>query len=126
VPGVQPPIDGSEATNELLRERFKTERAPLRAATDEEDAWLADLREVRKTKKVFEDRETFLKNQLINAIGESAGLQGKQGRVTFKAPNGSVVAWKAVAEKLGATPELVRQHSTPMVRRLLPTFPKEG
>ena len=122
--GVQPPIDGSTATTELLKKRFRTNTDVLRDATMEEAHWLADLQEVREEKAHIEKREAELKNLLMNAIGDAAGITSPVGKATWKAPSGSVVQWKEVATVAGATPEQIAQFSKPQSRRFLPTFPK--
>lgn len=131
--GVQPPIDGSGATQALLKQRFRSVTESLRAATPEEAAWLASLREVREYRKHIEGREDELKNLLMNAIGASAGLTAPDGsRVTWTAPVSGGVSWKNIAlaleRKLNApkdiVPALVAEFTSEPVRRFVPTFPK--
>lgn len=122
--GVEPPVDASEATSEYLKERFKQATEVMIEATPEQDELLAALRETRRAKTEIEAHENGLKNKLMAVIGENAGIQGRSGKVTWKAPSGATVKWKEVAEALNAPADLIAQYSTPMSRRFLPTFPK--
>lgn len=122
--GIEPPVDGSAATTEYLKAKFKQHSEILLPATPEQDELLVALRNVRAEQKLLEHEESELKNRFMQMIGESAGIQGTAGRVTWKAPSGTTTSWKSVAEELGASADVIAKHSTPMSRRFLPTFPK--
>jgi len=125
VAGVAPQVDGSESATRYLKERFAKHTGDLREATRAEDELIAALRSTRDHLKHYEEAEARLKNLLMQAIGEHAGLMGRSGRVTWKAPSGMQTSWKDVAAALNPPPELIAQHSTPMSRRFLATFPKD-
>lgn len=124
LPGIEPPVDSSAATTEYLRNKFKQNSEVLLDATLEQEEALLHLSSVRREISQLEKEETQLKNQFMEWIGDAAGVKGRAGRVTWKAPSGNIVSWKSVAEALNAPAELIAQHSTPMGRRFLPTFPK--
>lgn len=125
VANVPPEIDGSEQITAYLRAKFTSHGNTLRDATREEDGYIAQLRDVRAQIKDLEGKENALKNRLMAAIGEDAGIVGRSGRVTWKAPDGVTVSWKAVAEALCAPQELIAKHSTPQARKFVPFFPKD-
>lgn len=124
VANVPPEIDGSEQITAYLRQKFSAHGNTMRDATREEDGWIAQLRDVRAEIKDLEGKENSLKNRLMAAIGEDAGIVGRSGRVTWKAPDGVTVSWKAVAEALCAPQDLIAKHSTPQARKFVPFFPK--
>lgn len=80
--GVAPDVDGSESTSLALKEMYprptegNTVTLPATAAM-----WASEWDGVRETKKILEDREKMLKNQLIQAIGE--GEYGQCGDLMF-------------------------------------------
>lgn len=118
VPGVQPPIDGSEATHELLKTMFAKSIASERAATLEEAEWLHQLKGIRGEKKEIETRELLVKNFLMHSMGEIEVVRTTDGPwASFKAPNGSSVKWKQVAESLNAPAATIAKYSTPNTRR---------
>lgn len=130
--GIEPPVDGLEATTDYLLRKFPKHGDQLRDATPEETAWLRDILTVRSNIKLLEERETELGNLLRNAIGESAGLQAAGvGKVTWKAPRSGNVSWKDVAQRLasdhGIEPAivdaLVAQHTAVPSRRFVPAPP---
>lgn len=130
--GTEPPVDGSEATADYLREKFKMYGEELRPATVEETEALAQLLAVREQIKGLETTESELKNFLMQAIGTDAGIMHDTiGKATWKRPNGAQVDWKGIAETLTArlTPEevatIMNQFSKPFSRRFLPTAPSK-
>lgn len=123
--GVEPPVDGSEATSDYLREKFQRNSEVVLEATPEQEVLILELRDVRAKKKEFETRESEIKNQLMADMGAAGCLKSRIGRVDWKAPNGNVVAWKEVAEALNAPAALITAHSTPMSRRFVPYFNKK-
>lgn len=123
--GVEPPADGSAGTTEYLQKRFRSYTETMIEATPEQDDMLRELQNIRRQKTEIEALENGAKNRLMAIIGENTGIQGPSGKITWKAPNGSIVSWKSVAEAMNAPADLIAQHSTPMSRRFLPTFPKK-
>ena len=123
-----PPADGSDAAADLLARRYPKSRGEMRApsadpivslSTEETfagDQALADeLRAVRARKRELEAREKLLVNLAKERTGD---LDGVEGCWTWKAPKtgNGVTAWKAVAQELGASRELVAKHTTPAGR----------
>lgn len=130
--GTEPPVDGSSATADYLREKFKMYGEELRPATVDEAKALAQLLDVRAQIKGLEQTEGELKNLLMQAIGTDAGIiHDTIGKATWKRPNGQQVDWKGIAEKLTATlppdelANLMNAFSKPMSRRFLPSAPSK-
>lgn len=123
--GIEPAVDGSRSAAEYLKQKFIAHGDALRDATGAEDAMISSLRRVRDQMKGLEVEEATLKNRLMQAIGNDAGIVGRSGRITWKAPNGVLTSWKDVALALNPPKDLIEQHSHPQSRRFLPTFPKE-
>lgn len=109
-----PPAAGSEkAVREWLRLRYPRDEREIRAATEEEIAALEDLRLARAAFDAAEAAKEAAELRVKNAIGDCAGLDaGSLGRVTWKKnKDGSKTDWQAVAKALGASPEIIAQHT---------------
>jgi predicted phage-related endonuclease len=125
VPGVEPPVDGSDATTKYLQEKFKKNSDLVVEATPEQEVLALELRHVREQIKDLETREAEIKNQFMSWMAEAASLKTRFGRIDWKAPNGNSVKWKEVAEALGAPAELIAKYSTPLGRRFTPYLKKD-
>lgn len=123
---IEPPIDGSQSWSDHLKRKFAKHGEELREATEAEVAYVLNLAEIRAEKKKIEEQESELENLLKNAIGESAGIVSPFGRVTWKAPKHGNPKWKDIAEKLGATPDLIEEHRGTASRKFLFTPAKEA
>ena len=123
-----PPADATHASAELLAKRYPRNRGEMREPNFEtivslstgeafagDEALVAELRGVRAQMKQLEERERLLVNLAKERTGD---LDGVEGCWTWKAPksgNGTT-AWKAVAQELGASRELVAKHTKPAGR----------
>lgn len=123
-----PPADATHASAELLAKRYPRNRGEMREPNLEtivslstgeafagDEALVAELRGVRAQMKQLEERERLLVNLAKERTGD---LDGVEGCWTWKAPksgNGTT-AWKAVAQELGASRELVAKHTKPAGR----------
>lgn len=131
--GVEPAIDASAATETWLKKRFGVHGEELREATLEEATLIARLEEVRDERKHIEAVEQGLKNQLMQAIGNAAGISAPCGKVTWKAPASGGVSYKSVVESLVKrfnipsieVAEFVKLWTSEPSRRFVPTFPKK-
>lgn len=123
-----PPADGSASASEMLSKRFPKNTGTTRPASDETivslttgDTWAGDvalareLASIRASKKQLEERERLLVNLAKERTGD---LDGVEGCWSWKAPakgNGTT-AWKAVAQELAPSRELIAKHTTPAAR----------
>ena len=124
VPGVPPPVDGSEEWTRFLGSRAQRTDV-LVQATPDLDAWAARLREAREALAQAEAFEAEAKNHLLAAIGDAAGIQGQGWKATFKATKASAKTdWESLARMLGAGPEDIARFTVEKAgyRRFLPTF----
>ena len=124
--GVEPAITGGDSTRDYLKQKFTAHGDVVRDATRDEAGLIGQLRKLKDEIKALETKKSAIENRLLAAIGTDAGIKCSAGRVTWKAPSGMQTAWKDVALALRAPQSLIDQHSTPMARRLLATFPKES
>ena len=126
---VPPEVDGSADARRWLEAKFPRQRAALRPATAQEEAWARELAVVREAKVRIEGDEERLRNLLTASIGEAEGIEGAFGRITWKAGKDSVrTDWKGLVAALNPTAEIVSRFVSvePASRRFLPSFKKEN
>ena len=128
VPGVPPDIDGSAAAHRFLAERFRTHSDALLPHTPITESMVRKLRALREQRVELEAAESAIEARLKHTIGEAAGIQGPNWRVTWKAPKPTVVTdYKGLVQQLAPAPEVLAQftHERPNSRRFLVSFPKQ-
>jgi putative phage-type endonuclease len=113
-----PSMDGSEAARRYLLEQFPAGDGSLRPPTAEEADLARAYLAAHERETAAAKEKAQLKNRLCAAIGEADGLLGSGIKATWKAPEGARVDWKAIAQALAPTPDLIAKHSTPHERRL--------
>lgn len=113
---VQPPVDGSERAREYLRRRFPRSTGNLLEATDEAHELWRRYHEAKAAAEPFTAEMELCQNQLMALVGEADGLDGI---ATWKSDKSGRPNWKAIAEALGATPDLIKQHTSEPGRRWL-------
>ncbi len=107
---VPPPVDGSKAYTDYLRARNPREKGPVLPATPEAADIVARLRAAQAESKKAEKAEELVKQQLLQLLGDAAGVEGL---CTFKANKDSEKTdWEAVAGELAAPADLVAKHTT--------------
>lgn len=90
-----PPIDGSQAYADFLKDRFPTHtREELLSASERHEALMLKLREAEVQAKAAKDRMECLKNELRAEIGDAPGIKGSLGHITYKADKRGVRAFK--------------------------------
>jgi putative phage-type endonuclease len=126
VANVAPTPDGSERTKEALSKIYPQNRGKCVALGAPEYGSLAgqvfalahEYTSARDGGKDVEDRKEAAGNALRLLIGDNDGFYAPWGRCTWKRPVGGRVDWKAVAEALGATPDLIARHTNEPSRTL--------
>lgn len=104
--GEPPPIDGSSAADKYLQGKFSNLSDEYRSADIEEEALIFDLDDIQTEIKSLKEKEALIKNQIKERIGDSTGLSGFFGRVSWKLNKGrSSLDSKALKEK---HPEIVK------------------
>lgn len=132
--GATPDLDGSDAAQRWLAQKFRDAGELVRDATVEEDDWLAQLRYTRAAREELEAREAAFIAQLKLAIGNDRGLKGPSGRVVWSPTKGrSSTAWEALVADLVRTGRMTEAecralvaahtHTAPPSRQFRPTFP---
>ena len=117
--GIEPPVDGSESWRDYIASRFPKGEG-LRTATADEAALIEALDTVKRSIRELEEREADIENRLKLAIGSSEGIVTPSLRATWKADSVGHVAWKAVADELGAEkrPDIIAKHVGTPPRKL--------
>lgn len=110
IPQVAPPIFG--AKDESVRAVYERSNGDMRQATAEEaklvDCW---QRLKEDAKGIAEQREHY-EAQLKQSIGGMMGLHLPHGAITWKNNADTLkIDWEKIARQLGATAELIAQHS---------------
>lgn len=86
LPGIPPELDGSESASRYLNQKYPFDKGPMMEPTDEDILRVIyNYSEIRAKKMDWEYREALMENQLKAIIGDCAGMQGKWGKITWKA-----------------------------------------
>lgn len=121
-----PQPDGSERSKETLAKMFPKNRGKFIAIGAPEIGTIAasvfalaqDYVLARDGGKDVEDQKESAGNQLRLLIGDADGFAAPWGTISWTAASSGKPAWKAIAEELGATPELVAKHTSAPGRTL--------
>jgi putative phage-type endonuclease len=98
VPGVMPPIDGSEATRRTLTRMYPRDTLGYAEPSAEIEALVRAIREAGAIAREAGDDEARAKNALRAVLEEHAGVEGDGYRVTFtKNRDSTTVKWELVA-----------------------------
>ncbi len=130
-PKKPPPIDGTAACSEWLRQRFEAHDGLILAADMETTLIASRLQAARLAQKKGAADEEEAKNLLIARMKDvgAEGMAGEGWKVSFRLAKGGVETdWKAVALACNA-PEHIVQACTRIKqgsRRFVPTFSKES
>ena len=129
VPVEPPKLDGSNDVREYLKRRFATHSDMLPVATYLQREIYNDYWQQRQARDAAQNEVDRLENILKFQIGDTAGLQFENGRLTWKrCKDGTNIDWEAVAIAAGATNEQIAGCTSvrPGVRRFLAKLHKEG
>ncbi|HYG12343.1 MAG TPA: YqaJ viral recombinase family protein [Pyrinomonadaceae bacterium] len=114
VAGVQPPVSANDNDRAWLQGRFASHSDKLLIADESVEDMARRYRQARLMREAAEAEEDLAANQLREFIGAAAGVNGERWKATWKAPKPTnIVDWKAVAEELCATPDVVAKHTSP-------------
>lgn len=125
--GKPPPPDASDSYKDFLAKRFPKNQGAMLEATPEVDVLVALYQEAERRFGGASDELDTIKNSLKALIGTAEGIIGRWGKLTWRAAkDSSRTDWKALAEELRPSKELVAKHTTttPGSRRLLTTWSK--
>lgn len=88
VPGIAPPVDGSDNARAMLEAIFAKHRPPMKHSTPEIDEWIEKLTEAKEQVKSAKAAATLAENKIAEYIGELDGLESDLGRVYWKRSKG--------------------------------------
>jgi putative phage-type endonuclease len=111
VPGIPPPADGSPSYSEHLSRRFATDDGTMLPATDEARDLVRRYVDAKDEADAAEERAELLRQQVQALVGEASGIEGLCAWRSVK-PR-AVTDWQQIAAALGATPEVIAQHTRP-------------
>jgi uncharacterized protein YPO0396 len=118
-------VDGTGACADGLASLFRDATKEIKAPSAEGDALIEYLKDTRNRAKAAEEEKDRVENLVKAYLGDAYGLVSADGeKVSWSRYNVVDVAWKAVAEKLGASAptryaELIELHSKPSARSRL-------
>lgn len=129
-----PALDGSKSADHFVKKLFPMHDALMIDGTPEHDALCNQLRMARREFKEAEAVYNMWCARVKAAIGEHAGILGRDYKVTWKrSKDGEAINWKALAQGLlQALPPAqqkqlvsIQTNDVPGSRRFLQTFPGE-
>jgi putative phage-type endonuclease len=123
--GKKPEHDGSKAASELIKRMFPRSGGGMLQASHEANTLAHQFIQAQQAAKRDEELLERCKGALQEMIGNSEGMVGDGWKATWKTKASNGPNWRAVAEELGATPELIAKHTAAGSRMFLlkPTAP---
>jgi predicted phage-related endonuclease len=112
-----PMADGTPGSGDALRALFPRSIGTMLQAGPEAETLVQRYFAARERREQAELEEERAKQGLQGLIGDADGLVGRGFRVTWKTAAAGPIAWKAIAESLNPSPELVAAHRGPPSRR---------
>jgi predicted phage-related endonuclease len=114
---VPPPVDGSEGSARMIRQLFARSKVGVVQAPAEAAQLVEQYIEAAARAKEAEKAKDAAQARLCALIGDAQGIESAEFLATWKEREGSP-DYKALAEKLGATPDLVEQYRRDPYRAL--------
>lgn len=109
--GKAPKADGSEGARRMLDALFPTNRGPLEVASPDQLAMIHHYDTLRAELKRLEEERDEVSNKLREAIGPLEGFAYGAAKATWKSNAVGSVDWKAVAQALNPSPDLIAEHT---------------
>lgn len=115
--GRPPPADSSASYGEWLKVKYQNGSEPEVRPTPELASIVEELRQLKANAKEMAGRERGLRNQLLTAIGDAAGVEGLCSyRITKGRP---ATDWQAICREAGVSPAVVEKHTSRTPYRVL-------
>jgi len=114
-----PPIDGSDAASNWLKQQFPTNRRPevLQDDSDTLRRWAAQYADATAACEDAKRRAAEARNQIVARIGDASGVRGAWGSVSYRASKGRrSTDWAALCAAHGIGPQEIErftQEGTP-------------
>ena len=102
VEGIEPVIDGSEATADFLKEKYADVEENQTALPSRFDELIEQKRELKRTKKEIESAIRQVDNEIISELGKRAASIGITQR--------NIISWKLVSTKRMNTKKLAEKY----------------
>lgn len=105
---VPPPMDGSDECKEWLAKQHPKATRDLIEASAQTEALVNEYRAIAEQEKVLDERKASVRNNLVQIIGDHAGIKGL---ATLSGGERKATDWKALATELGATDDTIERHT---------------
>ncbi|RRQ79085.1 endonuclease, partial [Enterococcus faecium] len=102
VEGIEPVIDGSEATADFLKEKYADVEENQTALPSRFDELIEQKRELKRTKKEIESAIRQVDNEIISELGKREASIGITQR--------NIIRWKLVSTKRMNTKKLAEKY----------------
>jgi predicted phage-related endonuclease len=109
----------TEKDRDQLVELFPRAREPLAEPSEDALELIQRFDAARAIAKAADVTKETIAAQLCALIGDREGFSGKWGRAVWREQSRARTDWKAIAEQLGATPELIAKATTTTACRVL-------
>jgi hypothetical protein len=109
-----PPVDGSDATLEWIKKRYKSHQEETLAPVRRHYDTALQLTEIKEQLAPLVEKKKVLENMIRDEIGAtgSAGFRDDLLTMTWKAVKArTYVDWQEIAMKLGAGADLIKEHT---------------
>lgn len=108
---VEPAVTGGSGLAYLQR-KFAAHTDDVLQASAEAEAWLVALADAKERIKAAEADEEAARIALMQLIGESGGLHGNAGKISWRASKGrSTVDYKGIVAALDVPDDVIQQHT---------------
>jgi putative phage-type endonuclease len=109
---VPPPVDGSERARKWLLERYPKATLTLIEATDEMIHLAQQYDIARAEASAAEKRKDFVGNKLRALLGDHAGVQGGNVKVTYKNnKDSSWIDYESIVKSLDVPKDIIASHT---------------
>lgn len=99
VPRVPPPLGGDDFSRKVVSARYPSYEDILKVVPPERELVILRLREEMEKLKAQELSVETLKNRVKDLIGDSAGVEGSWGKITWRQiKDKTIVEWERVAD----------------------------
>lgn len=119
--GDPPRLDGSQSARRYLDSAHPKNNGTLVELSSGSSAVAKIMRSYGWTKRAMKylegERDTY-ECKLIEAVGDDDGIVTPTGKFTYKAPENGYTDWKAIAQELNPSDELIAKHTKEPKRRV--------
>lgn len=114
-----PPVEPTTDWAQYIAQRYTRSAEPMISAPPEASGLVLQYLNAQKTAAEAETALLEAKNELQWMLGFHEGMNGLGFKVTWKSDSKGRPDWKAIAQELGVTEELIAKHTGAPSRRFL-------